>query len=245
MGSLRRWIVGLLALPLLLTSSTFAEETSRRRTLGRAGRAAEAIIGAATARRGARGAVAAIVLREIGSLIRDRDRRPPPPPPDWPDETRRPPAPRRGGRGSDPLVMPVVGVRWEELRDSFGDPRPGGRAHRGIDIFASRWTEVVAVTEGTLTDVAQGGRAGRSLWLVGRDGRSYFYGHLEAWARGISDGLTVGPGELVGYVGNSGNAAGLPTHLHFEIHDGDRAVNPYPVLASAQPVEGDRRTARR
>jgi murein DD-endopeptidase MepM/ murein hydrolase activator NlpD len=141
--------------------------------------------------------------------------------------------------------MPVAGVRWEELRDSFGDPRSGGRSHRGIDIFAPRWTEVVAVTEGTLADVAVGGRAGRSLWLVGSDGRSYFYGHLQAWAPGISDGVTVQPGEVVGYVGNSGNAAGLPTHLHFEVHDGDRAINPYPVLASAQPVEGNRRTARR
>ena len=244
MGTLRPWIVGLLALPLLLPSSTFAEERSRRRTLGRAGRAAEALLGAATARRGARGAAAVIALREIASLIRDRDRRPSPPPPDWPEETRLPP-PRGRGRGSHALLMPVAGVTWDDLRDSFGDPRSGGRAHRGIDIFAPRWTEVVAVTEGTLTDVAEGGRAGRSLWLVGSDGRSYFYGHLQAWARGVSDGLRVEPGQIVGYVGNTGNAAGLPTHLHFEVHDGERAINPYPVLASAQPVQGNRQTARR
>ena len=141
--------------------------------------------------------------------------------------------------------MPVAGVTWDDLRDSFGDPRSGGRSHRGIDIFAPRWTEVVAVTEGTVTEVVHGGRAGRSLWLVGWDGRSYFYGHLEAWARGVGDGMTVEAGEIVGYVGNSGNAAGLPTHLHFEVHDGGRALNPYPVLAGARPVEATRQTARR
>ena len=174
-----------------------------------------------------------IALRGIGSLIRD-----------WPGE-RRPPAPRDRGRPSAPLVMPVAGVTWDDLRDSFGDPRSGGRAHRGIDIFAPRWTEVVAVTEGTLTDVAVGGLAGRSLWLVGEDGRSYFYGHLQDWARGVDDGLEVEAGEVVGYVGNTGNAAGLPTHLHFEIHDGGRAINPHPELAGAQPVQGSRQTARR
>ena len=236
MGTLRVRIVGLVTLPLLLTPSTFAEERSRGRTPGRVGRVAEALLGAATARRGARGAAAVVALRELGTLIKGRG---------WPGETRRPPAPRDRGRGSHPLLMPVAGVTWDELRDSFGDPRSGGRAHRGIDIFAPRWTEVVAVTRGTLTDVVEGGRAGRSLWLVGDDGRSYFYGHLQDWAGGISDGLDVEPGEIVGYVGNTGNAAGLPTHLHFEVHDGAGAVNPYPVLASAQPVQANRRTARR
>ena len=244
MKSLRRSLVGLLAFLLLLASSTFAEERSRRRTLERAGRAAEALLGAATGRRGARGAAAVIALREIGGLIKGRDRRPSLPT-DWPEDTRRPRAPSSPRRGSGPLLMPVAGVTGDDLRDSFGDPRSGGRSHRGIDIFAPRWTEVVAVTEGTLVDVVEGGLAGRSLWLVGRDGRSYFYGHLQDWARGISDGLEVEPGEVVGYVGNTGNAAGLPTHLHFEIHDGDRAINPYPVLAGAQPVEGTRQTARR
>jgi murein DD-endopeptidase MepM/ murein hydrolase activator NlpD len=144
-----------------------------------------------------------------------------------------------------PLVMPVAGVSWEELQDSFGDPRSGGRSHRGIDIFAPRWSEVVAVTSGTLSSIGHLGRAGRSLWLMGRDGRSYFYGHLEAWASGIRDGMDVGAGELVGYVGNSGNASRTPTHLHFEIHENGRAINPHPVLASAEPTYGTGRVASR
>ena len=241
MGNLRRWVVGVVVLSILPTPSTCADERSRRRTVERVGRAAGALLGASTARRGARGAAAVIALREIGTLIKDR-RRPSSLPPDRPEQT---PPPRDRGPGSAPLLMPVAGVTWDDLRDSFGDPRSGGRSHRGIDIFAPRWTEVVAVTEGTLTEVVHGGRAGRSLWLVGWDGRSYFYGHLEAWARGVGDGMTVEAGEIVGYVGNSGNAAGLPTHLHFEVHDGGRALNPYPVLAGARPVEATRQTARR
>ena len=241
MGNLRRWIVGLVALSILQPPSTCADERSRRRTVERAGRAAGALIGAATGRRGARAAAAAIALREVGRLIHDR-RRPSRLPSDPPEQA---PPPRDRGPGSGPLLMPVASVTWDDLRDSFGDPRSGGRSHRGIDIFAPRWTEVVAVTEGTLTEVVEGGRAGRSLWLAGWDGRSYFYGHLEAWARGVADGVTVEAGEVVGYVGNSGNAAGLPTHLHFEVHDGGRALNPYPVLAGARPVQGHRRTARR
>jgi peptidoglycan LD-endopeptidase LytH len=242
MGTLRRRSVSVVTLLLLMPSSTFAEDWSRRRTLERAGRVAGVLLGGAAAGRADRGRVAGVVLREIEILIRDRERHLPDPPPEWPDERRRPPAPRREG-GQGPLVMPVVGVTPHDLRDSFGDPRSGGRRHRGIDIFAPRWTEVVAVADGTLASIAQGGLAGRSLWLAGDDGRSYFYGHLEAWARGIEEGMPVAPGEIVGYVGNSGNAAGLPTHLHFEVHDGDGAVNPYPVLARAEPIGPSRRVA--
>jgi murein DD-endopeptidase MepM/ murein hydrolase activator NlpD len=143
------------------------------------------------------------------------------------------------------MVMPVAGVSWDELQDSFGDPRSGGRSHRGIDVFSPRWTEVVAAASGTLTSIGSSGRAGRSLWLVGRDGRSYFYCHLEAWAGGIYDGMRVAPGELIGYVGNSGNASGTPTHLHFEVHQDGRAINPYPVLASAEPTYRTVRVANR
>lgn len=133
------------------------------------------------------------------------------------------------------MVMPVAGVRWDALRDSFGDARSGGRSHMGIDIFAPRWTEVVATTSGMLTAINFGERSGRSLWLIGRDGRAYFYAHLQAWAEGIFDGKSVAPGDLIGYVGNTGNASRSPAHLHFEIRDNGRVLNPYPILARAEP----------
>ena len=139
--------------------------------------------------------------------------------------------------------MPVAGVRWDELQDSFGDPRSGGRSHMGIDIFAPRWTEVVAASAGTLTAINFGERSGKSLWLVGHDGRAYFYAHLEEWARGIHDGKRVEAGDVIGYVGNSGNAAGSPTHLHFEVRDSHRVLNPYTVLARAEPARKQVRRA--
>ena len=205
----------------VLPSSTFAEERTRRRTR-----------------------LAGIVLREVENLIRERVRRSRSRPERVPDPPRRAP-PRERSEYAGPLVMPVAGVAWGDLQDSFGDPRSGGRRHRGIDIFAPRWTEVVAATSGTLSSIGEGGLAGRSLWLVGGDGRSYFYGHLEAWVRGIHEGMEVDPGQVVGYVGNSGNAARTPTHLHFEVHEDGRALNPHRVLASAEPTYGTGRVASR
>jgi len=243
-----------LTLLLLLSSSTFAEDWTRRRTAESAIRVGDAVIRHRNGgRHHPRGRLAAVVIRELEILLRDRQRSarsgperwPDEPGRQWPGEPRRQPPPPRRDDFSGPLVMPVAGVRWEELKDSFGDPRSGGRRHQGVDIFAPRWTEVLATTYGTLTSIGNGGRAGLSLWLVGRDGRSYFYGHLQAWARRIYEGLRVEPGELIGYVGNSGNASGSPTYLHFEVHERGRAVNPRPVLASAEPTYGTGRTARR
>lgn len=239
-------IGGWTAIVSLVPSSTFAEDWTRQRTVERAVRAAGTlIVHRSGGRHDARRRVAEWTLRELGRVIRERHRRSRSRPQEWPDQPRGRPSPRPREGFDDPLVMPVVGVRWEELGDSFGDPRSGGRRHRGIDIFAPRWTDVVAAADGSLTSIGSAGRAGRALWLVGRNGRSYFYGHLQAWAGGIYDGMRVAPGHLIGYVGNSGNAAGLPTHLHFEIHEYGRAINPYPVLANAEPAYGPARTASR
>jgi len=231
-------MVAALTIPSLIPSSTSAEEWTRRRTAQRAAAAAGTLLlDRSRAKRDARGRLAELVVRGVEAMIRERQRRSRSKPERWPDEPRQRRIPQQRDDFPDSLVMPVAGVRWEELRDSFGDPRSGGRRHLGIDIFARRWTEVLAVMDGSLTSIGHGARAGRSMWLVGADGRSYFYGHLEAWAEGIHEGMRVAPGEPIGYVGNSGNARGLPTHLHFEVREDGRAVNPYPVLASAEPTD--------
>lgn len=175
-----------------------------------------------------------VTIRELEELLRERERRS--------GRSRR--AEARREHVSHALVMPVAGVTRHELEDSFGDPRSGGRSHMGIDIFAPRWTEVLAASAGTLTAIDFGERSGRSLWLVGQDGRAYFYAHLQDWARGIYDGMRVSAGDVIGYVGNSGNAAASPTHLHFEVRDNGRVMNPYTVLAHAEPVGGAVRIAR-
>lgn len=194
---------------MLVSPSTFAEEWTRRSTAGRP-----------------REVWREVSIGELEALLRERERR------SRSSRGKSTAPPRR----TQSFVMPVAGVDWDELQNSFGDPRSGGRRHMGIDIFAPRWTEVLAATSGTLTAIDFGQRSGRSLWLVGRDGRSYFYAHLQAWAEGVSEGMSVAPGERIGYVGNSGNASGSPTHLHFEIRDRGRAVNPHPILARAEPV---------
>lgn len=119
--------------------------------------------------------------------------------------------------------------------DTFGAPRPGGRSHQGVDIFAPRGTPLVAVAGGTLNRVGWQRLGGRRLWLTSPDGHEYYYAHLDGFAPGISDGARVEPGQVIGYVGDSGNAAGTPPHLHFEIHAPDgRALNPYPTLREAE-----------
>lgn len=192
-------------LALLGASSTFAEQRPGKATVERVSR---------------REASVTMTIRELEEWLRRRSRR---------VERRSDPPSRRAA-----LVMPVAGVRLNELEDSFGDPRAGGRRHMGIDIFAPRWTEAVAATDGSLTAIGNGARSGRSLWLIGNDGRAFFYAHLEQWAKGAFDGMRVRAGQVIGYVGNSGNASGSPTHLHFEVRDpGGQAVNPYFVLAHA------------
>jgi murein DD-endopeptidase MepM/ murein hydrolase activator NlpD len=130
--------------------------------------------------------------------------------------------------------MPVVGIRVHDLSDSWHDPRDGGsRLHKGIDIFAPRGTEVVAVTDGIISYIGDQPKGGHCLWLTTENGSSFFYAHLERWAPGLYEGMEVQGGDLLGYVGKTGNAARTPTHLHFGINQNDEMINPYPLLARA------------
>jgi murein DD-endopeptidase MepM/ murein hydrolase activator NlpD len=133
------------------------------------------------------------------------------------------------------LPVPVAGVAVGHLRDSFGDPRGGGRVHQGIDIFAPRGTPVLAATEGVVLRVGTNNLGGRTVTLLGPGGHNHYYAHLERWA-GQREGDWVDAGEVIGYVGNSGNASGGPTHLHYGIYDASgHALNPY-LLLTAHPV---------
>jgi len=110
--------------------------------------------------------------------------------------------------------------------NDWGNPRSGGRSHKGTDMLAARGTPVVAPVDGVVThrSVSLGGR---SFYLQGVDGNEYFGTHLNSYGTAGS----VKKGTVIGYVGDDGNARGGPTHLHFEIHPGrGRAINPYPTL---------------
>jgi murein DD-endopeptidase MepM/ murein hydrolase activator NlpD len=122
------------------------------------------------------------------------------------------------------IVCPVRGA--VSFTDTWGAPRPQG-PHQGVDLMAARGTPDVAVIAGTVT-FKTGAVSGNGAYLSGDDGNLYYYFHLDHW-----EGLPrrVAQGEVIGYVGNTGDAAGGPTHTHFEIHPGHGpAVNPYPSV---------------
>lgn len=128
------------------------------------------------------------------------------------------------------LPIPVDGVSGAELASSFDAPRSGGRRHRAIDIFAPRNTPVRATTPGYVSSRGIRSLGGRTISVVGPGGFRHYYAHLEAWA-GFDRGDFVEPGDVLGYVGNSGNASGGPTHLHYAIYGrNDAPLDPFVLL---------------
>jgi LysM repeat protein len=126
-------------------------------------------------------------------------------------------------------VCPVHGPT--RFIDDFGAPRGGGRRHEGIDLLAQRGMPVVASTSGVLVRHDQP-RGGLAYYLRGDDGLTYYGAHLATFARG--DGR-VRIGQIIGTVGDTGNAVGGPTHLHFEIINSKGPKNPYAQLRSVCP----------
>lgn len=133
-------------------------------------------------------------------------------------------APSSIGTGS--WICPVQGPH--SFSNDWHQPRSGGRLHEGTDILAARGTPVVANVSGSVSP-HRSSLGGISYYLRGDDGHVYFGTHLDSLA-GVSG--RVSAGTVIGRVGNTGNASGGPTHLHFEIHpNGGGPVNPYPTLA--------------
>lgn len=131
-------------------------------------------------------------------------------------------------------VAPTQGPCW--YGDTWLDYRSGGRRHVGVDVFTVRGQYVYAVTDGVLSTRVwdqPGKRAGNGWWLRAADGRAtFFYAHLDGFADGLREGSRVKAGQIIGYVGSSGNATAV--HLHFEVHPrGGDPVNPYPILKAA------------
>ncbi len=127
-------------------------------------------------------------------------------------------------------VAPVAGQCW--YGDTWQQARSRGRVHLGTDIGAAEGTPVRAVVTGRISRVYHdrtGSLSGNGLKLRTPDGTYFFYAHLSAFATGIDLGVPVTAGQIIGYVGHTGNALG--PHLHLEIHPGGgAAVNPYPIL---------------
>ena len=144
------------------------------------------------------------------------------------------------GTGLEALVVPVDGVPRERLRDHFNDPRGGGRRHEAIDILAPRPTRVIAAADGIVDKFFESRAGGLTIYQRDPSGQyQLYYAHLESYAPGLQEGDVVRQGQLIGFVGTSGNAPKDVPHLHFAIFrmgpsrrwwEGE-AVNPYPLLA--------------
>src|SRR5688500_8032095 len=99
----------------------------------------------------------------------------------------------------DSLIMPVVDLHPGQISDSWGASRDGGsRKHRGIDIFAPRGREIVAVADGVVSYIGNQPKGGRCLWLNTEPGVSFYYAHLERWAPGLYEGMEVRQGTVLG-----------------------------------------------
>jgi murein DD-endopeptidase MepM/ murein hydrolase activator NlpD len=137
------------------------------------------------------------------------------------------------------LVIPVAGIRPEQLQDTYTQSRSAGRTHNSIDIMAPRHTPVLAAADGQIIKLFNSERGGITLYQLGTDNRTvYYYAHLERYADGITENRFARRGEIIGYVGDSGNAGRDNCHLHFSIWtvtdpkrfwDGEN-INPYPLL---------------
>jgi murein DD-endopeptidase MepM/ murein hydrolase activator NlpD len=144
---------------------------------------------------------------------------------------------------SSKLIIPVAGVRPEQLQDTFTDARSEGRVHDAIDIIAPMGTPVLAAADGKIVKLFHSDRGGITIYQLDPDNKTiYYYAHLDRYADGIAEGKVVRQGETIAYVGDTGNAGAGNYHLHFSISlvsdpkrywDGVN-INPYPLLTGKQ-----------
>lgn len=131
------------------------------------------------------------------------------------------------------LPIPVDNIKTRQLKDTWGASRSSGRLHEGIDIMAPRGTKVLSATEGLIADLRNNNLGGKVIWILGPGGTWHYYAHLDGHKRGLNVGDYVKKGQVIGYVGNSGNARHTAPHLHYGLYlqgKGRGAVNPYPYL---------------
>ena len=149
---------------------------------------------------------------------------------------RAPPAPRRREAPELDALRTTRGYAFPvhagySYSNDWGAPRQHTGKHEGNDIFAPTGTPVLAVADGRLSRVGTRKIPGNRLWLKTEQGDTLFYGHLSAFAEDARNGAEVRAGDVVGFVGSTGDAERTPPHLHFEIHPrGGEATNPYPFL---------------
>jgi peptidoglycan LD-endopeptidase LytH len=147
-----------------------------------------------------------------------------------------------GPASPDSLIIPVDGVTAEHLKSTFYEARGIFREHHAIDILAPRGTPVRAAVDGTIRKLFTSGEGGLTIYEFDRgEQRVYYYAHLDRYAPNLREGMSVGQGDVIGYVGTTGNAPPGTPHLHFAISILPPAknwwqgepVDPYPLLVSS------------
>lgn len=141
-----------------------------------------------------------------------------------------------------PLLFPLAHVDPALLEDTFSDPRPGRKMHEALDIPAKRGTPIRAATDGAIVRLTSASKGGISIYEIDAEGEyCYVYAHLDRYANHLKTGLRVKRGDIIGYVGSTGDAPASSPHLHFailrirpgeELLDG-APVDPYPLFAGA------------
>lgn len=146
---------------------------------------------------------------------------------------------------ADGLGMPVAGVLSSQLSDTYGQARGSERQHEALDIMAARGTEVRAVADGKLVKLFTSKPGGLTVYQFdAREKYAYYYAHLDRYAPEVKEGQALKRGDLVGYVGSTGNADPAAPHLHFAIFELNAEkqwwkgtpLNPYPYLRGEQKL---------
>jgi murein DD-endopeptidase MepM/ murein hydrolase activator NlpD len=154
------------------------------------------------------------------------------------ESARRPYAATSGAFSTAPLRVPIDGVDVESFKGGFAERR-GDRPHEAVDILAPRNTPIHAVENGTIAKLFNSKDGGLTIYQYDPTGRlAYYYAHLERYADGLHDGQSVSQGDVIGYVGTTGNAPPNTPHLHFGVFELDdtgrwwkgKAVDPYLVF---------------
>ena len=160
------------------------------------------------------------------------------PAPPVPDVAVVPAAPGPAG-----LIVPVQGISAAQLSNTYADTRSEGRTHEAIDIMAPRGTPVLAVADGKVEKLFDSKQGGLTIYQFEPSGKfAYYYAHLDRYAADVVEGKALRAGEVIGYVGSTGNANPQAPHLHFAVFvlGPDRhwwqgtAINPYPLLGGRQ-----------
>jgi murein DD-endopeptidase MepM/ murein hydrolase activator NlpD len=138
------------------------------------------------------------------------------------------------------LIIPVAGIQPSQLVDTYTQSRSAGRLHEAIDIMAPAGTPVMAAVDGTVAKLFTSKLGGLTIYQFDAEGRRvYYYAHLQGYAPGLAEGQALKQGQVIGYVGSTGDASPTAPHLHFTIGElgpekkwwKSTALNPYPLLA--------------